>query len=83
MLNNFPNVPQLFSLGSPRAHNFLALFRLFFLIMNKVIVWNCAHPEPSINNDLTIVNVCLTNDVFADDEEGEEDEGEGEEDEGE
>ena len=51
--------------------------------MNKVIVWNCAHPEPSINNDLTIVNVCLTNDVFADDEEGEEDEGEGEEDEGE
>ena len=51
--------------------------------MNKVIIWNCAHPEPSTNNDFTIVNVHLTNDVFADDEEGEEDEGEGEEDEGE
>ena len=49
----------------------------------KVIVWNCAHPEPSTNNGFTIVNVFLTNDVFADDEEGEEDEGEGEEDEGE
>ena len=39
--------------------------------------------EPSTNDDFTIVNVHLTNDVFADDEEGEEDEGEGEEDEGE
>ena len=39
--------------------------------------------EPSTNNDFIIVNVHLTNDVFADDEEGEEDEGEGEEDEGE
>ena len=39
--------------------------------------------EPSLTTYFTIVNVCLTNDVFADDEEGEEDEGEGEEDEGE
>ena len=82
MLNNFPNVPQLFSLWSPRAHNFLVLFRLFFLIMNKVFEI-APTLEPPTNDDFTIVNVYLTNDVFADDEEGEEDEGEGEEDEGE
>ena len=72
---------------SPLGHLVLRIFSSFSAFsFSQWIKWLfeiALTLEPSLTTYFTIVNVCLTNDVFADDEEGEEDEGEGEEDEGE